>query len=324
MAKSVLVVLSATIVSILLSGCGGTGSPPNPSQPTGFVQSAKAVGPDGVRNLVYVSDQLQKAVLAFPAGERAMNPSPVQTLNLGVIPEGVWVDRSGVLYVALSGESPSQNGKIEEFEPGTTTPFVTITDGISVPQSLVVDAEGTLYVDQIFDTSVQILEYPAGKTSPATTLQITDKGEPVAGGLTLDDRDNIYVHVFFIDDPPSRVFRFRAGKTVARDLQLIGLGNATGLTSDANGNLYVADSAAGISVYAPGQRQPARKIAPPPSNSFAGFVATRNGKLYVAQENPDPSGSSLLEYAAGGSQPVNVLSGHLQAPVDAALKSAAF
>jgi sugar lactone lactonase YvrE len=331
MMKILPAVLAAAVAPMLaLSGCSGTGSALNagstlsPSGVSAPIGSAQTIAPERARKLVYVSDQLQKAVLAFPAGERANNPAPVQVLNFGVIPEGVWVDRNGILYVALSGQTPSQVGKVEEFKPGATSPFLTITDGISVPKSLVVDTNGTLYVDQIFNLAVQIQEYPAGKTSPSTTLQVSDKGEPVAGGLTLDAGGNVYLHAFFVDDPPSRVYRFAPGKTTGKDLQLSGLGDATGLTSDAQGNLYVSDSAAGISVYAPGKTKPTREIAPPSNDYFADFVATRTGKLYVAQENPDPPASSLLEYAVGGSQPTNVLSGNLQAPVDAALRAAAF
>lgn len=142
--------------------------------------------------------------------------------------------------------------------------------------------------------------------------------------MTLDDSGNIYVHTFFLDDTRSHVFRFAAGTTIAKDLHLDGLGRVTGLTSDSSGNLYVAVLDGVIAVYPPGQTRPSRKITVPPSDYFANFVATRGGKLYVAQENPEPSNSSLLEYAGGGSKPVNVLSGYLQAPFSVALRAAAF
>jgi sugar lactone lactonase YvrE len=315
----------AALLMTALAGCSGAGSTVSPSGGGESTRTAPmSTQPAGARGLVYVSDQLQKSVLAFPAGKHANNPAPALTISLGVITQGVWVDRHGILYVGLSGQFGTQSGSVEEFKPGQTVPFRTITDGISQPQSLLVDGKGTLYVDQIFDTSVEILEYSAGRTSPSKILSISDKGEPAAGEMTLDTSGNLYVHTFFIDDPPSRVFRFAPGQTVARDLRLQGLGNLTGLSGDARGNLYVADSAAGISVYAPGQTKPTRKIAPPPNVYLAGFVATRAGELYVANENPSPSASSLLEYAVGGAEPVNALSGHLQAPVSAALEAAAF
>jgi sugar lactone lactonase YvrE len=316
--------LAITLASTIpISGCAGAISSMSPNAPSAAAPSATTAAPGTARNRVYVSDQLQKAVLAFPASERAQNPAPAQTIDFGVITEGVWVDRHGILYVALFAQTPSQVGKVEEFKPGASSPFRTITDGISEPQNLIVDAQGTLYVDQTFGFAVQVVEYPAGQTSPSTTLQITDKGEPVAGGMTLDAHGNLYVHAFFVDDAPSRVYEFPHGQTRARDLQLSGLGDTSGLTGDAKGNLYVSDSAAGISVYAPGQKNPMRQIAPPPNDYFDGFVATRSGKLYVAQGEGGLSQASLLEYAAGGSQPVNVLSGYLQGPLMPALRAAA-
>jgi hypothetical protein len=295
---------------------------PQPGAASGANPATELPAAARARDLVYVSDQLQKAVLAFPAGEGAQNPPPAQTLHLGIIPEGVWVDRAGILYVAISSTF-SQLGKVEEFKPGASTPFLTITDGIGSPSFVAVDHNGTLYVDQAFDLSVQILEYPAGKTSPSTTLSITEKGEPVAGPMTFDAQGNLYVHTFFVDNPPSRVYRFAPGSSIPQNLRLRGLGNTTGLTSDNSGNLYASDAKFGISVYPPGQKSPVRKIAPPPNDSFDGFVATRSGKLYVAQ-GAGSSVASLLEYAVGGSQPVNVLSGFLQAPLMPALRAAAF
>jgi sugar lactone lactonase YvrE len=285
-------------------------------------QSAPAARDAGTRNLVYVSDQLQKTIAAFPASEHAPNPAPAQTLSVGVIPEGVWVDRAGIVYVALSHSGSSQFGKVEEFKPGASSPFLTITDGIGSPSFLVVDRTGTLYVDQSFDRSVQILEYPAGKTSPSLTLSIAEKGEGFGGGMTLDAHRNLYVHTSFIDNQPSRVYRFAPGSSTPHDLQLSGLGATTGLASDASGNLYVSDANGGISVFAPRQTSASREITPPANDSFGDFLATRSGELYVAQGQN--ASASLLEYAAGGAAPVNVLSGHLQAPLVPALRAAAF
>jgi len=305
-----------------LSGCGGGSSIPQ-SAPGGSIQSLRTSMAPRSRNVVYVSDQLQKAVLAFPAGEGAKNPPPVQTLNLGVIPEGVWVDRKGVLYVGLFAQSPSQFGKVEEFKPGASSPFLTITKGIGEPSFLLVDQKGTLYVDETQGLSVEVLEYPAGKTAPSTTLTITEKGEGIGGGMTLDAKGNLYIHTSFLDNEPSHVYRFAPGKTTPQDLHLGGLGDTTGLAGDGLGNLYVSDAKGGISVYAAGQTNPSREILPPSNGYFDDFVATRDGKLYVAQgEGGAPA--SLLEYAAGGYQPVNVLSGYLQAPLVPALRAAAF
>lgn len=312
------------ISGVILSGCNGTASMPQPVAANAAGQSAKAIPPKFARNVVYVSDQLEKSIVAFPASEHANNPAPLETLSLGVIPEGIWVDRNGILYVGLFNSNGSQFGSVEEFKPGATQPFFTITNGISEPGNLVVDQKGTLYVDQINDLSVQILEYPAGKTSPSKTLSITEKGQPVAGQMTFDNHRNLYVHTFFIDNPPSHVYKFAPGSTTPQDLGLSGLGNTTCLTGDKAGNLYVSDAKFGISVYARGQTTATRAISPPPNNIFDCFVSTRSGKLYVAQGEAGYDEPSLLEYAVGGYQPVNTLSGYLQAPLVPALRAAAF
>ena len=317
-------IAAIAISGSVLSGCNGSTSIPQPTAAGVAGQSAQAVPAKFPRNVVYVSDQLEKAIVAFPASERAKNPTPLETLGLGVIPEGIWVDRNGILYVGLFDSNGSQFGSVEEFKPGATEPFLTITNGIGEPSNIVVDRKGTVYVDQVSDLSAEILEYPAGKTSPSQTLSITEKGEPVAGEMTLDTHGNLYVHTFFVDNPPSHVYEFKKGSATPKDLGLSGLGNTADLSSDKAGNLYVSDANFGISVYAPGQTTASREITPPPNNIFDGFVTTRGGKLYAAQGAAGYDEPSLLEYAVGGSQPVNVLSGHLQGPLVPALRAAAF
>lgn len=316
-------ILPLIVAAGALSGCNGATSMPQ-GAPSAAGQPARRVAPESLRNAVYVSDQLEKAIVAFPPSEHANNPAPLETLNLGVIPEGVWVDRDGILYAALFASNGSQFGSVEEFKPGATQPFRTITDGIGEPSFVVVDKKGTLYVDQTFDQSVEILEYRKGHTSPFTTVSITEKGEAAGGPMTLDGHGNLYVHTFFIDNPPSKVYEIARGSTTARDLGLSGLGQLTGLSSDKAGNLYVADANFGISVYPPGQTNRAREIMPPQNNVFDDFITTRSGKLYAAQGAPGYDEPSLLEYAVGGSQPVNVLSGYLQSPLIPALRAAAF
>jgi hypothetical protein len=319
--------VAAMIVSAaVLSGCNG-GAPmpqPGPGAASALGPQTKAVPAKFPRNAVYVSDQLEKAIVAFPASEHANNPAPLETLSLGVIPEGVWVDRDGILYVGLFASNGSQFGSVEEFKPGATQPFLTITKGIGEPSFMVVDHKGTLYVDQTFDTSVEILEYHKGQTSPFKTLSITEKGEGAGGPMTFDSHGNLYVHTFFLDNPPSKVYKFAPGSSTPQDLGLSGLGQGTGLSSDKAGNLYVADANFGISVYAPGHTTATREIMPPANNIFDDFITTRSGKLYAAQGAAGYDEPSLLEYAVGGYQPVNVLSGYLQAPFIPALRAASF
>jgi hypothetical protein len=310
-----------------LGGCavGGvagdvTGVPANAAFSTA-ARSVQAINP---RGLLYVSDQLQKAVLGFPPRLDAPNPPPTVTIPLGVIPEGVWVDNAGVLYVAVSGVSPTKSGAVEEFKPGATAPFKTITDGITVPAAVIVDSGGNLYVSQTFDTAVQIVEYANGSTSPFATYTIEGKSEPRAGSMTFDQNQYLYVDTLFVDDPPARVYQIIPGNPKVHALQMKGRGRYVGISSDAGQHLYAADAADGIAQYDFQHTMPIGKIVPPSGASFAQFVVTRAGLIYVPNETASPSASSLLEYRGLGTKPANILSGHLQAPFSAAILTAAF
>jgi hypothetical protein len=309
----------------VLSGCSGSAAGVVAGAPVTAQSIAFSDASDSTHaNVLYVSDQLQKAVLGFPAGLRAGNPAPSVTIPLGVIPQGIWVDRAGILYVAVSNSSPTQPGAVEEFRPGATAPFRTVTDGITVPQAVIVDHAGNMYVSQVFDTAVQVVEYPAGSTSPGQVYSITDKGEPEAGNMTFDRQGNLYVDTLFIDDPPARVFEIVPGSSTPHALALRDRGEHVGIASNERGVLYVADAENGIALYPFGKTSPTRKIVPPENAQFALFVATRAGALYVPNEGLQPDASSLIEYRGPTRHPANVLSGHLQAPFSAALRAAAF
>ncbi len=95
--------------------------------------------PSVPRDVLYVSDYANDDVLAFDASPRAKNRQPLLTIPVGAHPNGLWVDRHGVLYVAAY-ES------VLEFKPGATAPFRTITAGVTGAVAVTVDTGGTLYV----------------------------------------------------------------------------------------------------------------------------------------------------------------------------------
>lgn len=315
----------ALIGTIAATGCATSASGPMTPTIRSAAQGALTDAPTQFRNVLYVSDQLDKAVLAYPSSEKLNNPSPVETIQFNVIPEGLWVDRAGILYAALSDQLPSQPGEVQEFKPGQTSPFVTITDGIGRPENLTVGSDGTLYVDQENGLSVEILEYLPGKTSPSKTLSVSGKGQPNAGGMTLDSHGNLYVSAAFADGPRHvLVYRFAPNQTIGKNLHLRDTGVGQGLASDAQGNLYVGGPNQGISVYGPGQTEPNRIIHAPSGQVDGLFTVTRSGQLYVTSYSPSNDPVEVLEYATGGSQPVNIVSSGLKAPHSTALRAAAF
>jgi hypothetical protein len=272
----------------------------------------------GHGELVYVSDFLSDEVLAFPASETAKNPAPVYTIHLNGStgsPQGLWVDRYGILYVA--------DGNVLEFKPGSETPFRTITNGVIDAVTVAVDSSGTLYVgNNGGQNGITVGEYPPGSTKPSLTVTISEPNtvKSFAGAMTFDSAGNLYIGAHFYQKPGTHYFEVLHGTTNYTDLGLNCGAGADGLAMDRGGNLYTGSNGT-ICVFPPGQKNFSRVIHNNGQlQSF--FAVTRSGALYVPITIT--SDSSLEEYAPGGSAPVNVLSGHFQEPVGAALRGEAF
>jgi sugar lactone lactonase YvrE len=304
-------VLASLIGTFILTGAGCAGSYDRaatmPLQPTTGSQP-QAVSP---RGRLYVSDTLLDEIFVFPASEGAGNAPPIATISLDGEPQGLWTDQKGVLY-AVVGES------VEEFKPGATTPFIRLSNGIEDPIGVAVDEQRTVYVSDEETTHLAILEYPHGATSPARTILLTVPKTifSFAGGLAFDPKGNLYATVFFYNVPPAHVYRIKRGTSKAVDLKLDDVATEAGLAADAAGNIYVGNEEGGIDVFAPGKTGPSRTISVGTEGPSL-FAVSRNGELYVPYQFHETN--TLLEYAAGGDESVNTLSGSFEQPFGAAL-----
>jgi hypothetical protein len=287
------VLATAALTALLAARLPAAAAPPRSA---GVVPDAKAHG------RLYVSDYLNGEILAFPASEHAANAPPLQTIDLhGATPQGLWVDRTGTLYAVV-------NTSVEAFHPGAATPFLTITQGLEHPVSVAVDANLTVYVNDEERTSLAILEYPEGSTSPALDIPLSVAGTSFsfAGGLALDRAGNLYVSAFFYPKPPAHVYRIPPGSTTATDLGLSDVGNSAGLGVDGHGNLFVGDQESNIGVYPPGATSPARTITVGSIGSPL-FAVTASGALYVPFQRYNSG--SVEEFAPRAGSPSNVLTG---------------
>jgi hypothetical protein len=270
-------------------------------------------GAQAMAHTVYVSDLGKSTVWIFPAGVN--DPSPIGQITAGLSePEGVWIDGHGVLYVA-NFNGGTGVGSVTEYQPGATQPFRTITAGIFRPESVAVDSHGTLYVGQNANGTPQIVEYASGSATPLKAVFPTSlHGVSFMGGMAVDGAGNLYAAFFAYDNPPAHVVVFGPGLKNERDLRLQGLDNIDlnpGLARDGRGNLYVGGALAGINVYAPGSKTPARSI----SAGFSQyFTVSGAGALYV------PNQHSVDEYAPGGSTPFAGITASLALPEGAALR----
>lgn len=307
-------VILGSLVALAACGAGPAGVP---------VASAARALPAAAaqslpRNVLYVSDYENQYVLAFSADTRARNSEPLATIAVGAHPYGLWVDRKGVLYVA-AGSS------VLEFKPGATTPFRTITQGVTDAEAVTVDARENLYAINNAGEAVTCVEYPAGSVQPSRTLTMTVYGSLFGfpGGATFDAKGNLYVAALFYPQTNGHVFRFAHDRKTGKDLGLAAVGSQDGLAFDAKGNLYVGDFGP-IAVYRPGATQPFATLGVESDNpSF--FAVSPGGVVYEPVTGGDPSRSSLNEYRLNRRQPIDAITGSFFAqPTGAALRTAAF
>lgn len=177
-------------------------------------------------------------------------------------------------------------------------PIGKITDGISGPEGLAVDAKGNLYVTNT--TGNNVTEYARGSTSPSFTYT-AQLGDPA--GVAVDKMRNVYVtnlspgsltvfpqqsntpklHVtngltFPIDvalDPKSNVYvtTYNSGFTAGEIMEFApgtssgtSLGISTkepgGITLDKSGDIVTADQGLpGVLVFPPGKTNPSKTFA---------------------------------------------------------------
>ncbi len=286
----------AVLIASFVAGCGSARSAlgPQPSDQT------LALGAKSAQRLLYISTQADQTthglILVYPAGIHQRNAQLIRKFYADR-PVGIWVDSVGVLYIV----NTFNNGpcSLAEYQPGTATPFLTITNGLGDARTATVDARGNVYVNTVdLSSGIDVVvEYGPGGTQPIRTIPLPIRGYHLApAGIALGARGNLFVAVFLPQFSDLHVFRIPAGSSNATDLNLRGIpggGDAdSGIAFDPDGNLYVA-GVLGTGVYAPGAKTPFRKI----SSASGGFIAIdkTNGALYDGNE----------EFAPGGDVPAN-------------------
>jgi sugar lactone lactonase YvrE len=158
---------------------------------------------DGKGNL-WVSNIGYANVTEYEASSK--KPHAVITKGL-IYPVGVAIDQSGNIYVAnrytdASGAETFGPGNVVVYPSGSKSPKRTITDGVTSPVGIAVDAKGTLYVTNITENNVT--EYLHGESQPYQTITEGVNG-PIA--VTVNDAGWLYVSNFgnnvVIEFPPN-------------------------------------------------------------------------------------------------------------------------
>jgi len=148
-----------------------------------------------------------------------------------------WLWASGQLDNAVVAYDLAQSGY-----PAVAS----ITQGVSAPAGITLDAHGTLYI--VNNGNATVTEYPAGQSSPSTTL--TGLSDPI--GVAVDVNGDVYVTNV---GAPSAIVVFKAGHTkpsryiTDRHIQV-----PCQIFFDAARTLYLMDVKTGASTMAYGTR----------------------------------------------------------------------
>lgn len=189
---------------------------------------------------VYVTDAVKQALIVYPAG--TANPAPIRTVPLGDTPEGVAVDSTGKVYVALFNTST-----VDVFSSGagSPTPLRTVTNDINRPDGVAIDENDDLYVSSHCQSACQgtyVAEFPAGSgklsariyAPPTTGIE----GIAVRNGMLFMD---VYNSV------GGTVVQYKDGQPTG--LYVPPVASCAGIALDDNGNLFAA-SAGTLTEYA--------------------------------------------------------------------------
>lgn len=237
-------------------------------------------------------------VLVYSGGIH--NPQLIRTISNGTgRPFGLWVDSKNILYVAnFPNKLP---GSVTEFKPGASSPFFEITDVKGWPESVAVDAQQNVYVNESVQDEGYVQVFAPGSLTPERTIDTGVGGYAFeAGGMAFDPQGNLIVaeqarlllQIVKIAPGSSRVSPV--------DVDLTGI-TGPGMGIDKAGNMYVGSSNAGtVSVFAPGKREPSRTISP--LTAYGYMNVTPEGAVYAASGQ-----SSVAEIAAGSDTPTNTI-----------------
>jgi hypothetical protein len=266
----------------------------------------------------YVANPPAGSVTAYAEGAGG-DASPTLTLagpHTGLSrPTGVVVDVTGRVFVANSG-----NNSITEYAPETTgdaAPVAKISGaltGLSRPQDLALDASGQLFVTNSNASVTAYAPNAGGNVAPTARIAGSSTNLSLPHGIVLDPSGALRV-----SNANGTVNTYAAGANgnvapLSRLSIKAGAGRPFGLNFDPQGDLVLADAAAGridtFAAAATGSTPPLRVLsgAPPGLKSPVGLDLDASGDVFVANH----VSSTVNEYppaSAGAAVPLATIAG---------------
>jgi len=242
---------------------------------------------------IYVGDAKNQQLLVYP--ENIPNPSPIRTIPLGDVPQGVAVDGNGRVFVALLNTST-----IDVFSHGATSLVRTITNGIYKPEGLAVDERNWLYVASHCETSCQsgyVAEFKPDADTATTQINAPPKFaiEGVAA-------HNGVVFIDMYESVGGFAQEYVGGQPTGAP---IALAACSGVALDNAGNLYAANAAT-LSIYAPPGYKPIKETYYGAGASIRFIGRGNDGAIYVPFGGTSPS---VVILPAGSQSPYVITAG---------------
>ena len=230
----------------------------------------------GKKSLIYWGNYDTSTITIYSG--KGVNGKQVGQITTGLSnPERLFVGADGSVYATNLGDNT-----ITGYKPGTTSPFITISDGVNGPTGLTVDAAGTIYCANVDSDNITV--YPKGETSPSLTIPY------FAEYLATDKQDNLYASGAAVEE-------FAPGSTNGKDLGLPAYPGA--LEVDRSGNLIVLYGGT-VEYFPAGQTSPSKEISVSGS-PFALSLSKNEKDLYVSTEVGSPFDIQSVAYPNGTS-----------------------
>jgi len=211
-------------------------------------------------------------------------------------PAGISVDGRGSLYVS------EQVGKVEIYAAGSTSPTLTLSQGLTYANDAVTDSAGNVYVANSGGSVADIVVYPPGQTVPSQTVTSSLFSRPY--GEAFDASGDLYVADWYLG-----VCMIAAGSQQVVSLGLKGGGQPAGIAFDGTTaslfvNYYYGPGKYATLAYAAGSGNPIRSLhGTEGANEMAVGMIAHSYYLFV----PDFFSSKIYVYKPNASKPSAVM-----------------
>ncbi len=203
----------------------------------------------------YVANQTVGTITKYPGAANG-NVKPSFAIGGLASPIGVAVDAAGSLHVSNSASAGVGTMSVQVYPAGSTTPSQTIAGtatGLSTPGFIALDATGNIWVaNQTSNTVEEFVNSANGNAAPIAVISGSNTLLSKPQGLAFDSTGRLYVAINNALGFPDAVLVYQ--KPLTGNIAPVnilcgpntGVNNPTGVAVNAQGTLFVVNSAFGV------------------------------------------------------------------------------